>query len=42
VDLGEIAGRMEIRAALQSGRVEDAIDRVNDLDPEVGVWGGRC
>ncbi|KAI8472538.1 MAG: CTLH/CRA C-terminal to lish motif domain-containing protein [Monoraphidium minutum] len=35
VDLGDIAGRMEIRAAVQGGRVEDAIDRVNDLDPEI-------
>ncbi len=44
VDLGEIAGRMEIRAAVQGGRVEDAIDKVNDLDPEVRAFcakGGR-
>lgn len=35
VDLGDIAGRMDIRAAVQGGRIEDAIDRVNDLDPEI-------
>ncbi|GBF90786.1 hypothetical protein Rsub_03087 [Raphidocelis subcapitata] len=35
VDLSDIAGRMEIRAAVQGGRVEDAIDAVNDLDPEI-------
>jgi glucose-induced degradation protein 8 len=27
--------RMEIRRAVHSGRIESAIDRVNDLDPEI-------
>lgn len=36
VDLPAITDRMEIRKALQSGNIEDAIDRVNDLNPEVG------
>ena len=41
-DLHGIAGRMEIRAAVQGGRIEDAIDRVNDLDPEVRARGARA
>lgn len=35
VDLESIEHRMAIRAAIQRGDVEDAIDRVNDLDPLV-------
>ncbi|KAK9791866.1 hypothetical protein WJX73_010094 [Symbiochloris irregularis] len=35
VDLPAITDRMQIRKALQSGNVEDAIDRVNDLNPEI-------
>lgn len=35
VDLRAITDRMEVRKALQSGNVEDAIDKVNDLNPEV-------
>ena len=35
VDLPAITDRMQIRKALQSGNIEDAIDRVNDLNPEV-------
>jgi hypothetical protein len=27
--------RMEIRKAVQAGQVEEAIDKVNDLNPEV-------
>eukprot|EP00887_Chlorella_sp_A99_P006568 scaffold3.g6568.t1 len=34
-DLGAITDRMEIRKAVQGGRVEEAIERVNDLDPEI-------
>lgn len=34
VDLGAITDRMEIRRAVQSGNVEEAIERVNDLNPE--------
>lgn len=35
VGLGSITDRMEIRAAVQSGNVEEAVDKVNDLNPEV-------
>jgi hypothetical protein len=35
VDFESIEGRMNIREALQRGDVEDAITRVNDLNPEV-------
>lgn len=35
VDLAAITDRMEIRKAVQSGNVEEAIARVNDLNPEV-------
>ncbi|CAD7702968.1 unnamed protein product, partial [Ostreobium quekettii] len=34
INLGSITDRMEIRKAVQSGNVEDAIEKVNDLDPE--------
>ena len=33
--LAAITDRMEIRKAVQSGNVEEAIERVNDLNPEV-------
>ena len=35
VDLAAITDRMEIRRAVQSGDVEAAMERVNDLDPEI-------
>lgn len=35
IDLESIENRMTIRAAIQRGDVEDAISRVNELDPEV-------
>jgi hypothetical protein len=35
VELGSITDRMEIRKAVQSGQVEEAIDKVNDMNPEV-------
>lgn len=35
VDLDQITDRMDIRKAVQSGDVEQAIERVNDLDPEI-------
>ncbi|CAL5229989.1 g13423 [Coccomyxa viridis] len=35
IDLAAITDRMEIRKAVQSGNVEDAIERVNDLNPEI-------
>ncbi|KAF9462145.1 CTLH/CRA C-terminal to lish motif domain-containing protein [Collybia nuda] len=35
VDFDSIESRMEIREALQRGDVEDAITKVNDLNPEI-------
>lgn len=35
VELESIQDRMDVRHAIQSGSVEEAIERVNDLDPEV-------
>lgn len=35
VNLEQITDRMQIRQAVQAGRVEEAIDKVNDLNPEV-------
>ncbi|KND01575.1 uncharacterized protein SPPG_09111 [Spizellomyces punctatus DAOM BR117] len=35
IDLASIEDRMNIRNAIQSGDIEDAIERVNDLDPEI-------
>ena len=35
VELGSIAARMAVRAAVASGDVAGAIERVNDLDPDV-------
>ena len=35
VDLDSIKDRMLIRRAVQKGEVEEAIDRVNDLNPEI-------
>ena len=37
VDLGTIESRMSIREAMQRGDVEEAIERVNDLNPDVSV-----
>ncbi|CAI5975840.1 unnamed protein product [Closterium sp. NIES-64] len=34
-DLGAVAERMAVKQAVQRGDVEDAIDRVNDLNPEI-------
>lgn len=36
VDFESIESRMVIREALQRGDVEEAVTRVNDLNPEVG------
>lgn len=41
VDLQSIESRMCIREALQRGDVQDAITRVNDLNPEVRVFSIR-
>ena len=35
VELGAIAARMAVRAAVASGDVAGAIERVNDMDPDV-------
>lgn len=37
VDFESIESRMVIREALQRGDVEEAITRVNDLNPEVSL-----
>jgi hypothetical protein len=43
VQLSSILDRMEIRKAVQAGAVEEAIDKVNDLNPEVRERGrGRA
>ncbi|KAL8460395.1 hypothetical protein ACS0TY_032072 [Phlomoides rotata] len=35
IDLGTITDRMAVKKAVQSGNVEDAIEKVNDLNPEI-------
>ncbi|KAL2524181.1 LisH and RanBPM domains containing protein [Abeliophyllum distichum] len=35
IDLATITDRMAVKKAVQSGHVEDAIDKVNDLNPEI-------
>lgn len=35
IDVDSIQDRMNIRNAIQNGNVEEAIERVNDLNPEV-------
>ncbi|TPX41295.1 hypothetical protein SeMB42_g05317 [Synchytrium endobioticum] len=35
IDLAHIEERMNIRNAIQSGNIEEAIERVNDLDPDI-------
>lgn len=35
VDVVSIQERMDMRNAIQQGRIEDAIERVNDLNPEI-------
>jgi len=36
IDLATITDRMAVKKAVQNGNVEDAIEKVNDLNPEVG------
>ncbi|KAF1874822.1 hypothetical protein Lal_00007437 [Lupinus albus] len=36
IDLATITDRMAVKKAVQSGNVEDAIEKVNDLNPEAG------
>jgi len=42
VDLGAITDRMEIRKAVQSGNMEEAIERVNDLNPQASGGDIKC
>ncbi|KAJ3068942.1 hypothetical protein HDU98_007958 [Podochytrium sp. JEL0797] len=35
VDLSSIEERMKIRAAIQEGKIDEAMERVNELDPEI-------
>ncbi|KAI8804988.1 CTLH/CRA C-terminal to lish motif domain-containing protein [Cladochytrium replicatum] len=35
IDLSSIENRMKIRNAVQCGNIDEAIERVNDLDPEI-------
>lgn len=35
IDLATITDRMAVKKAVQCGNVEDAIEKVNDLNPEV-------
>lgn len=35
IDLTTITDRMAVKKAVQSGNVEEAIEKVNDLNPEV-------
>lgn len=37
VQLGSITDRMLVRRAVQSGDMESAIERVNDLNPEARI-----
>lgn len=37
IDLATISDRMAVKKAVQSGNVEDAIEKVNDLNPEVVI-----
>lgn len=39
VDIASIQDRMDIRRAVQSGNVDAAIERVNDLNPDVSNKG---
>ncbi|KAE8716948.1 LisH and RanBPM domains containing protein isoform 2 [Hibiscus syriacus] len=38
IDLATISDCMAVKKAVQCGNVEDAIEKVNDLNPEVGSW----
>ncbi len=35
MDLNSITDRMTIRKAIEAGQIDEAIEKVNDLDPEV-------
>jgi hypothetical protein len=38
IDLATITDRMAVKKAVQCGNVEDAIEKVNDLNPEVRLF----
>jgi hypothetical protein len=42
IDQDAIQERMEIRQAVADGRVEEAVRRVNELDPEVSNLSSLC
>ena len=42
VDLDSIGNRMTVRSAIQRGDIEEAIGRVNELDPEVSTTAKRA
>jgi hypothetical protein len=35
IDLSTITDRMEVKKAVQSGNVQEAIEKINDLNPTV-------
>jgi glucose-induced degradation protein 8 len=35
IDLATITDRMEVKRAVQSGNVQEAIEKINDLNPTV-------
>ena len=37
IDLATITDRIAVKKAVQSGNIEDAIEKVNDLNPEVSI-----
>lgn len=42
IDQDMIQERMEIRQAVEDGRVEEAVRRVNELDPEVSHFAANA
>ena len=37
IDMMSIEDRMRIRFSIQNGHIQDAIKRINDIDPEVAI-----
>jgi hypothetical protein len=42
MELSSITDRMEVRRAVQAGNMEEAIERVNDINPEVHGHSRAC
>jgi hypothetical protein len=42
IDLATITDRMEMKRAVQSGNVQEAIDKMNDLNPTVRLSASVC